>query len=296
MHPALIALFSFLGFAAYILFIWAIVVWSKNRYKKQHQATQQEITDAELFRLMNKTNHFITAKQLAEVTGMDEKTANKRLWYLAHQGVVTGYYDAGGSQKGVFQLPESVPLDPMPSMKVNQMSDKEVVKNILVYARDYQVTIAELVVIFDIDIYEAQELMKRLRKAKLVNRLRKGLKYIYVIDRSIQQQSSFSNYAARNSSIQQKLEEVKKIAIPTTNNSNQEIGRLKIPDAEVIQLAIEHDGRLTPTLLCLKTKISIEEAKYKLEQLYEQGTFVMDVDESNYVMQYQLRDKTLLDS
>ncbi|MGH1337803.1 MAG: hypothetical protein ACRBFS_16905 [Aureispira sp.] len=241
---------------------------------------------------MNKTNHFITAEQLAEVTGMDQKVAYKRLWYLTYQKVIRGYYDSSGVQKGVFQLPENVPLEAIPTMDVNQMSDKEVVKTILRYARDYQVTIAELVVIFNIDIYEAKEVLKRLRKSKLVSRLRKGMKHIYVIDRSIQQQRNFSNYTDRKDLLKDKLEDVKRMVIPTPT----EIGRIKIPDADVIQLAIEHDGRLTPTLLCLKSKISIEEAKQKLEELYEQGTFVMDVDESNYVMEYQLRDKSLLDA
>lgn len=274
---------------AYFFFIWWLVLWTKNRHKKHHEATQEYISDGELFRLMNKTNHFITSEQLAEVTGMDPKAAYKRLWYLAYQGVITGYYNAGGAQKGVFQLPETVPLESIPSMDIQQLSDREIVKQILVYARDYQVTVAELVVIFDIDIYEAKALLKRLLKSQLVSRLRKGVQYIYVINRSVQQQH-VSGYKKDNTLLQQQLEEVQKIAIPSTPKAE----RIKIPDADVIQLAIEHDGRLTPTLLCLKSKISIEEAKQKLEALYEQGTFVVDVDESNYVMGYQLRDKSLL--
>jgi predicted transcriptional regulator len=177
-------------------------------------------------------------------------------------------------------------------MDIQQLSDREIVKQILVHARDYQVTVAELVVIFDIDIYEAKALLKRLLKSQLVSRLRKGVQHIYVINRSIQQQHYVSGQNRGNTSLKQQLEEVQKIALPSTPEPTVE--RIKIPDADVIQLAIEHDGRLTPTLLCLKHKISIEEAKQKLEMLYEQGTFVVDVDESNYVMGYQLRDKSLL--
>lgn len=285
MIPA-IAIFSSI---AYFFFIWWLVSWSRNRYKKHHEATQDDISDIELFRLMNKTNHFITSEQLSEVTGMDTNDAYKRLWYLANQGVITGYYNAGGAQKGVFQLPETVPLQAIPSMNIKQLSDREIVKQILVYARDYQVTVAELVVIFDIDIYEAKALIKRLLKSNLISRLRKGVQYTYVINRSVQQQH-VGGHNKGNTLLKQQLAEVQKIAIP----SAPEVERIKIPDADVIQLAIEHDGRLTPTLLCLKRKISIEEAKKKLETLYEQGTFVIDVDESNYVMGYQLRDKSLL--
>jgi predicted transcriptional regulator len=291
MSTALTVFLIILGFVAYFLFIWGLVVWSKNRYHKQHLATQKDITDAELFRLMNQTNHFISVEQLVEVTGMDEKMAYKRLWFLAHQRVIRGYYSNGNMQDAVFQLPENVPLEAIPKMNVQQMSDKEVVKNILTYAQDYQVTVAELVVIFDLDIYEAQNLIKRLLKSKLVSRLRKGVQYIYIIDRSVQLQRSFSSPNKHEKNIRQNFEAAKKIKIPTTTSGD---GRIKIPDAEVIQYAIENNGRITPTLLCLKSKISIEEAKLRLEELYEQGAFLMDVDESNYVMEYQLRDQSLL--
>ncbi len=292
MAPLLTAFLGILGCIAYFLFIWGIVKWAQNRYKKQHRETQKDITDAELFRLMNKTNHFITAEQLSEVTGIDKKVVYKRLWFLSFQRVIRGYYDSSGSQKGVFQLPENVPSEAIPAMNVAQMSEREIVKTILIYARDYQVTVAELVVIFNLDIYAAKKLLKRLLKSKLVSRLRKGIQYIYVIDRSIQQQRSLANPRDHKAELKEQFDQVKKMVIPNFG----EAGRIKIPDAEVIQLAIEHDGRLTPTLLCLKSKISIEEAKYKLEELYEQGTFVMDLDESNYVLEYQLRDKSLLDT
>ncbi len=54
MPEIVIALLGIVGFVVYIALIWGLVVWSKNRYKKQHQATQKDISDAELFRLMNR--------------------------------------------------------------------------------------------------------------------------------------------------------------------------------------------------------------------------------------------------
>jgi len=78
-----------------------------------------------------------------------------------------------------------------------------------------------------------------------------------------------------------------KISIPTQD-------KIKIPDADVISLAVEHKGRLTPTLLCLKMKIPMHEAKIKLEELYDQDVFLMQVDEDNALLEYQLRDKNLL--
>jgi hypothetical protein len=265
----------------------ALGAWLYQKQKEAHKAFQVIIKDAELFQLINKTNHFITAAQLADAVGVDIKKAKGHLAYLSQFGALKSFYDAGGVSTGVYQLVETVPVEPIPKMNVHQMSDREIVETLLLYTSDYQVTLAELVVVFDIDIYEAKELLKRLLKNKQVSYLFKGMSFIYVLNPAVRQVA-----ATTPSTFKEELNTLKNLPLPTQLPKVEE--RIKIPDADVIQLAIEHDGRLTPTLLCLKSKISIEEAKYKLEQLYEQGTFVMDIDESNYVMQYQLRDQSLL--
>ncbi|MFK7798158.1 MAG: hypothetical protein AB8E82_11940 [Aureispira sp.] len=264
--------------------------WLYQKQKEAHKAFQAIIKDAELFQLINKTNHFITAAQLSEAVGVDIKKAKRHLAYLSQFGAIKSFYDAGGVSTGVYQLVESLPLEPIPNMNVHKMSDREITEVLLLYASDYQVTLAGLVVVFDIDIYEAKELLKRLLKNKQVSYLFKGMSFIYVLNPAVRQASATT---PASSMLKNELKVLRSRALPTQLPNVEE--RIKIPDADVIQLAIEHDGRLTPTLLCLKSKISIEEAKYKLEQLYEQGTFVMDIDESNYVMQYQLRDQSLLD-
>ncbi|MGH1337802.1 MAG: hypothetical protein ACRBFS_16900 [Aureispira sp.] len=263
--------------------------WAYQKEKEAHRKIQTIIKDAELFQLINKTNHFITAKQLAEAVGLDLKRAKKHLAYLSQYGALKSFYNAGGTSTGVYQLVENVPLEAIPKMDLDQMSNEEVTQALLLYASDYQVTLAELVVIFDIDIYEAKALLNRLLKNKQVSYLFKGMHYIYVINPAA---ISTKKTATTPNKLKEELESLRGRTTPTHLPDLE--GRIKIPDADVIQLAIEHDGRLTPTLLCLKSKISIEEAKYKLEQLYEQGTFVMDVDEVNYVMEYQLRDQSLL--
>ena len=263
-----------------------IGMWLHQKQKEAHQAIQAVIKDAELFQLIHKNNHFITAEQLVEAVGMELKKAKNHLAYLSYFGALQGFYDINGSHVGIYQLVEEVPLEPIPKMDIYQMTEEEIIEVILLYASDYQVTLAELVVIFDIDIYEAKVLLRRLLKSKKISRLFKGMQYIYIIHSTVRQPQKKDKSSHL---IQQELEQIRTKQLPEKSE------RLKIPDAEVIQLAIEHDGCLTPTLLCLKTKISIEEAKYKLEQLYEQGAFLMNVDESNYVIQYQLRDKFLLD-
>ncbi|MEH0156615.1 hypothetical protein V6R21_20870 [Limibacter armeniacum] len=65
-----------------------------------------------------------------------------------------------------------------------------------------------------------------------------------------------------------------------------------IPDAEVIRIAVEQHGRVTPASLCFKANISADEAKVRLEELYQKGIFELDVTE-NGTLCYQLTDKDL---
>lgn len=270
-----------IGIILYFLFIAAIVYWSKNRLKKQHAASQHKLSDADLFKMMTQANHFLTVEQLVASSSLDLKEAKVRFMHLAYQGVLRSYYDSSGTGKAIYQLKEEVPLISSVRTNIDTLSDKEIVEMILLHVNDYQVTVAELVVIFGIDIYEAKALIQRLKKNGVISVLRKGFNHIYVINQTIH----LKEPRLRDKTQQRQLQKIK---LP-----QQE--RIKIPDADVIQLAINHKGKLTPTLLCLKKKISIDEAKQKLEELYEQGAFIMDVDEDNYVMEYHLRDRSLLE-
>lgn len=269
-----------LGLVLYFLFIIGIVYWAKNRLKGQHALSQHKLSDADLFKMMTQANHFLTVEQLEASSSLTKKEAKARLQHLGYQGVLRSYYDSTGTGKAIYQLKEEVPLIASVRSNINAFSEKEIIEMILLHVDDYQVTVAELVVIFGIDIYEAKALIQRLKKSGKISILRKGFKSIYVINQSIHLKEPKLRTSSKKSDLQ-------KLQIP-----NEE--RIKIPDADVIQLAIDHAGKLTPTLLCLKKKISIDAAKQKLEELYEQGAFVMDVDEENYVMEYRLRDRSLL--
>lgn len=65
-----------------------------------------------------------------------------------------------------------------------------------------------------------------------------------------------------------------------------------LPDAEVIRLAVETGGKLTPALLCLKAKISIDEAQAVLGRLYQKEVFTLEVTEGGAVA-YVLMDKEM---
>lgn len=263
-----------------ILLLIIIVLQSQKYYRDLYQRTKEKASDADIFKIIAQNNHFITVDQLVEATGLTKKEASTRLTYLAMEGALRSLYD--NSMRVVYQLKEGVPLfDSLPA-QLQGLSDQEIIDVILLHVDDYQVTIAELVVIFGIDIKEAKALLKRLKKAeKLTMLYNQGFQKLYVIDKPINSIKPILRTAPR------KKDQIK-LAIP-------EPERMKIPDADVLQLAIDHGGRLTPTLLCLKLQVSMDEAKFSLENLYEQGVFKIAVDEKNALVEYQIRDRTLLE-
>lgn len=264
-----------------ILLIALIVTQTKKYYEGVYEETKHKASDADIFKIIANSNHFITKEQLATATGLTIKEANTRLAYLTMEGALRQFYDANGSMQGVYQLKEGIPLfDSLPA-QIEGLSEQEIIDVILLHVDDYQITIAELVVIFGVNVKEAKAILGRLKKAnKLTMLYNQGFQQIYVINKSI----------ATNQPIlrdQPRKKDVQKLAIP-------EQQKIKIPDADILQLAIDNNGRLTPTLLCIKLKISMDDAKMKLEGLHEQGVFKMAIDESNSLLTYQIRDKTLL--
>lgn len=69
---------------------------------------------------------------------------------------------------------------------------------------------------------------------------------------------------------------------------------MSIPDAEVIRIAVQGDGRISAASLCLKANISADKAKEKLEELYQKGIFQVDVSDNGTVI-YFLNDIELMD-
>lgn len=277
MELALILLFSSLGVAAFIFFL---ILLSQAHYLKYHKKTQHKFSDAEVFRVMSEANHFITPKQLAAISPLTEKEARTRLSYLAIFGVLQQFVCSADWSTAVYQLNEEIPPTNQPIATLQGLSDRAVVEHIHQHVDDYQVTIAELVILFGIDIYEAKDLVKRLVKSGFVEKYTKNFKAIYVIKNPLQMTPPL---------LENRVATVQNDKIKLTNTT-----RIKIPDAEVLRLAIENEGKITATQLCLALKIPVQEATQKLEALYDQGAFQMDTDSTNTVLEYHLVDNNLL--
>ena len=261
-----------------VIYPFALYRGIRKHYRKHYIQNKHKISDAEIIKLMDKANHFLSEEQLAAVSPLTLKEAKKHLMHLSFEGVIKRFQNGGNLS--IYCLAEALPEEKVFPISIQGLSDQQIIDQILKYSDDYQVTLAELVVVFGLDVDEAKIVLKRLKKNGLVSTLWKGMTRIHVIKNSLNQVTP-------------------KLKIPQTfenktplNAPNQE--KLKIPDADVIRLAIDHKGRLTPTLLCLKLKIPMHEAKMKLEELYDQGAFEMHVGEGNAVLEYQLRDRNLL--
>jgi len=131
-----------IGFQAlYMCFVVALVFWLRNRWKKAHAESQHKISDADLFKLMTRTNHFITPNQLASTTALTVKEAKARLMHLSTQRVLTRYYN--NNQGTVYQLKEEVPLINSLRADLTKLSNQDIIDIMLMHVDDYQVTIAE---------------------------------------------------------------------------------------------------------------------------------------------------------
>lgn len=69
--------------------------------------------------------------------------------------------------------------------------------------------------------------------------------------------------------------------------------RVVMQDAEIIKLAIEAQGKLSATALCLKKEIDLNLAQKTLDDLQERHVFDIHVNE-NGTIEYWLNDKSLL--
>jgi hypothetical protein len=66
-----------------------------------------------------------------------------------------------------------------------------------------------------------------------------------------------------------------------------------VSDGEVIQIAVQNQGRITASMLCMKAKIQFEEAKAMLELLQRKGVFEAEVNENGTII-YTLPDWEIL--
>jgi len=175
---------EFFAFFIIMVFAFSLIFIIMAYYKSQYKKSKHKFSDADVFRLMARANHFLTAEQLAAVSDLDKKEAGFRLAYLSMHGIIRKFQDGSGLRM-VYQLKEELPEETVLPISIDGLTETEIVAAVMEYSDDYQITIAELVVVFGIEIELAKQTLKRLRKSGLVKRLWKGLSLIHVVPLSI---------------------------------------------------------------------------------------------------------------
>lgn len=91
------------------------------------------------------------------------------------------------------------------------------------------------------------------------------------------------------------LSNVVKRALESPNENDIPFAYLapRVTDSEVITIAVESQGRISPTSLCVKANISIDEAKTLLERLQMKGVFDVEIKDNGSIL-YILNDFDLL--
>jgi len=162
-----------------VLYPFILIRAIKRHYRKNYRKTKHKISDATIFKLMGKANHFLSEEQLAAVSSLTLKEARKHLMHLSLEGSIKRFQDGGG--RSVYSLMEALPEEDVFPISVEGLSDQQIINQILRYSDDYQLTIAELVVVFGLDVDEAKIVLKRLKKSGLVSTLWRGFIRIHVI-------------------------------------------------------------------------------------------------------------------
>lgn len=265
-----------------ITVVSAIIILIVIYYNKVLKKTYEKVSDAELIRLIGQLGA-VDSKQIAARTSLTKSEVSMRLNSLSMYSAVQTLYNSMGS--ALYQVKGNIP-DINQIYNIEGLSPQETVQIIVNATGESEITLAQLMVVFDLPLKEAYKKLKELVKQGVL---------------SVSYSSSWRKvYTATN--IQPNT-----IHTQQPNNQNQnppitvhqlaapkEEERLRIPDADVLQLAIDNDGRITPILLCAEKRISLKEAKEALDDLYDHGAFTIDVDEDSGSIEYWLRDKKLI--
>ncbi len=249
---------------------YMLVVGTKRSYRK----AKEKFSDRQLLELFMANNYVLTLKQLIQLSPMTMSQASLRIHTWINNGVMRSLYANDGST--FYQIKTKLPT----THKIydwKKMPDQEVLEKVLEHTEDYELSPAHFVWLFDMTIQEARKFLKQLiAKGFVKSHYNGSFQRVYI-----------SNINHRG----QEIGDAEKVEIPSLETADD--GRIRIDDSEILKLAIENDGRLTPTLICVEKQISLDDAQEVLDKLYEKGAFHIEVDEYDGMIEYWLRDSKL---
>lgn len=261
-----------------VLMIVLIVIY----YNKALKKTYEKVSDAELIRLISQLGA-VDSKQIAARTSLTKSEVSMRLNSLSMYSSVQTLYNSMGF--ALYQVKGNIPdINQIYSME--GLSPQDTVQTVVNATGETEITLAQLIVVYDLPLKEGYKKLKELvKQGVLTVSYSSSWRKIYTAT-NIQPNTIHFQQPITQKQDSSKI--IHQLAAP------KEEERLRIPDADVLQLAIDNDGRITPILLCAEKRISLQEAKEALDHLYDHGAFTIDVDEDSGSIEYWLRDKKLI--
>jgi predicted transcriptional regulator len=246
-----------------------MIVTIMRALKRTYNRANEKFSDRELLQLFVEQGNILSPKQISKLSPLSSTEAMIRLQTWSNNGAMrTLYSDAGET---LYQLKHK-----MPSQKhifdIRQYSDAKIMEITLNHITGVELSPAHFTWLFGLNIQDARKVLKRLVAAGMVKTHFDG------------------NFQRSYISSVNPNELGNKITLPKNAEND---GRIAIKDADLLKLAINNEGRLTPTLVCVEKQVSLDEAQELIDKLYEKGAFNIEVDENDGTIEYILRDTKL---
>lgn len=256
-----------------LLVMIALTYFLVNATQKTYRNAKKKFSDRQLLELFMANNYVLTSKQIIQLSPLTMSEVSLRMHTWVNNGVMRSLYANDGATH--YQVKIKLPsTDRIYDWK--NTPNQELLEKVLEYTKGYELSPAHFVWMYNMTIQEARKLLKELVKSGFVkSHYNSSFQRVYV-----------SNINKRGQAIGEE-----KVEIPNLEPVDE--GRIKIDDSAILKLAIENDGRLTPTLICVEKKIPLDDAQDLLDRLYEKGAFHIEVDEVDGMIEYWLRDSKL---
>lgn len=256
-----------------LMLIIALTYTIINSSRKIYKRAKKKFSDRQLLELFMTNDYVLTIKQFMQSSELSRTEAFLRMNNWVNYGVVRSLYANDGST--YFQLKTKISSLDAPH-KWKDRSALQVLETLLANVETYEISLTHLVWFFEMSMQEARKMMKvLLSEGHVKSHYNKKFQRVYVANLNSRGQELGASKI--------NLEELKPV--------DEE--KLMVADSDLLKLAIENDGRLTPTLICVEKKIPLDDAQDLLDKLYAKGAFHIEVDEYDGVIEYWLRDAKL---
>jgi hypothetical protein len=238
-------------------------------FKFNSKTGRFKISDRQLLELFVENGNVLSFKQLMNFCAMGSVELMIRLQSWLNNSTIRSLYSSDGET--LYQLKFKMPGQKH-RFEIKNYNNRKILEIVINHISGTEISPAYLVWLFDLKLQDARKVLKRMVSAGLVKTQ---------LDKNFQR-TFISNITLSN---------INETSIPLTTQKNE--GKISLNDADLLKLAIQNKGWLTPSVVCIEKQISLDEAQEILDKLYEKGAFNLEVDEKDGTIEYWLRDTKL---